>query len=343
VDGVECQTFDGKYCGAFSRAKDVFRLAADAGADLIVHAGDFDYASSPTSWFRFLTEHVWRRGVSYIASKGNHDVDGWDGVRDLWSGPRGYQRLLSRQLPTLRRSTYSGSYGEDFVMETPDVLLVLSSVGAERPGESANRDHYEFLERALRSSKSKWKVCVWHMTQERLQVSYKGDAVGFGAYEICRKYGAFIVTGHAHVYSRSFTISRFGTKVYDFTRENLRVRDRDASRVLLRPARDVSSNDGLSAVAVVGIGGHKNEAQLTDSGIWATVYSVECLSSSSSCRRASDARKFGALICDFDAAADRAPCALRVVPAPGASEDAFRFRARASDAVVDAFDLARVA
>lgn len=342
VDGVECQTFDDKYCGAYSRAKDVFRLAADAGADLIVHAGDLDYASSPTSFFRFLTEHVWRRGISYIASKGNHDVDGWDGVSDLWSGPRGYQSLLRRQLPTLRGSTYSGSYGEDFIMETPDVLIVLSSVGAERPGESANRDHYDFLERALSSSKRKWKICVWHMTQERLQVSYKGDAVGFGAYEICRKYGAFIVTGHAHVYSRSFTMNCFGSKVYDFTREDLQVYDRETRRVLLRPSR-ASSNDGLTAVAVVGIGGYKNEAQLTDSGIWAKVYSTSCLASSPTCVRAPDASKFGALICDFDDASDRASCALRVVPYQGADDAAFRYRARAPDAVVDAFDLARVA
>jgi hypothetical protein len=33
------------------------------------------------------------------------------------------------------------------------------------------------------------------MTMGKMQVSYKGNTVGWGAYEICRKHGAFIVTG----------------------------------------------------------------------------------------------------------------------------------------------------
>ena len=72
---------------------------------------------------------------------------------------------------------------------------MLSSVGVERAGESANAAHYEYLDRKLRESKSWWKICVWHMTMGEMQVSYKGDSVGWGAYEICRKHGAFIVTG----------------------------------------------------------------------------------------------------------------------------------------------------
>lgn len=58
--------------------------------DLIVYAGDFDYASFFTSFFRFFTEYVWRWGILYIVSKGNYDVDGWDGVSDFWSGLCGY-------------------------------------------------------------------------------------------------------------------------------------------------------------------------------------------------------------------------------------------------------------
>ena len=336
VDGEECKTFDNKYCGEYSRARDVFALAQDAGADLIVHAGDLDYASSPTSWFRFLTENVWRRGGRYVALKGNHDVDGWDGVQDLWSGPRGYQRLLASQIP--RGAKAYGSYGEDFAMEFGGVLIVMSSVGSENPGESSNKAHYEFLERALSQSSAKWKVCVWHMTMKDLQVSYKGDATGYGAYEICRKYGAFIVTGHSHVYSRSYTMKRFGTKVYGFTRGDLRVNDRDYGAVKLRPERD--GVDGLTGLAVVGIGGYKNEAVERDSGIWAKVYSSQCLQSSSSCERAADDNKFGVLLCDFTSERD-AECELRVVPRPGLDASRKRSAASAPSLVRDAFVLRR--
>jgi hypothetical protein len=78
---------------------------------------------------------------------------------------------------------------------SPGVTLVISSVGVEHAGESANAAHYELLDRRLRESDSRWKICVWHMTMGKMQVSYKGNTVGWGAYEICRKHGAFIVTG----------------------------------------------------------------------------------------------------------------------------------------------------
>lgn len=336
VDGVECAKFDSSYCGDYSRARDVFRLAREAKADLIVHAGDLDYVSSPESWLRFLTEHALRQGVGYVATKGNHDVDGWDGVENLWSGPRGYQALLSRQIP--RGAKTYGSYGEDFSMTIGNTLFVLSSVGSERPGESANAEHYEFLERALSSSEATWKICVWHMTQNAMQSSYKGDATGFGAYEICRKHGAFIVTGHSHVYSRSYTMKRFGTKVYGYTREDLQVSDRDKRTIRLR-----AGGGATTGVAVVGVGGYKNEAQLTDSGIWAKVYSTSCQRTDSTCERARDANKYGLLLCDFpeDISSRAASCALRVVPRRGASDAAFRARARDADTVIDAFTLER--
>ena len=336
VDGVECTKYDSSYCGEFSRAKDVFRLAREAKADVIVHAGDLDYVSSPESWLRFLTEHAFRQGVGYVATKGNHDVDGWDGVENLWSGPRGYQALLSRQIP--RRAKTYGAYGEDFSMTIGNTLFILSSVGSEQPGESANTEHYEFLERALASSDATWKVCVWHMTQNAIQSSYKGDATGFGAYEICRKHGALIVTGHAHVYSRSYTMKRFGTKVYGYTRQDLQVADWDRNTIRLR-----AGDDGTSGVCVVGIGGYKNEAQLTDSGIWAKVYSTSCQRTDSTCERARDANKFGLLLCDFpeDAAARAGSCALRVVPGLGGDAAAFRGGARAQTTVIDAFTITR--
>jgi len=78
------------------------------------------------------------------------------------------------------------------------VTIVISSVGVERAGESANTEHYEYLDRQLRESTSRWKICVWHMNMGEMQVSYKGDSVGWGAYEICRKHGAFIINGRVH-------------------------------------------------------------------------------------------------------------------------------------------------
>ena len=75
------------------------------------------------------------------------------------------------------RADCRGSYGEDMVCDYGPVAFVLSSVGVEEAGEGSdtNRRHYEFLERALSGSDARWKVCVWHMNMEEMQVSYKGD------------------------------------------------------------------------------------------------------------------------------------------------------------------------
>ena len=188
----------------------------------IVHAGDLDYESAPKMWVEFLKETM-RDKVEYIAAKGNHDADGWDGVRYLWSGSEGYQKLLE-DYGVPRGVKCKGQYGVDMSCEYKGILFVLSSVGVERAGESnqINQDHYWHLENSLKNSNARWKICVWHMTMEKMQVSYKGDSTGWGAYEICRKYGAFIVGGHAHVYSGTREMSRFGTKNYGFTREDLR-------------------------------------------------------------------------------------------------------------------------
>ena len=175
------------------------------------------------------------------------------------------------------------------------MTLVLSSVGVEQAGESANAAHYEYLDRKLRESKSRWKICVWHMTMGEMQVSYKGDSVGWGAYEICRKHGAFIVTGHAHTYSRTHEMARFGTKRYSHTKQDLVVSHKGDNRIHLS-----SGENGTSGVAVVGFGGYKNEEQLRGGNHWAKIYSSECLPGDNVCEFAPNDAKFGALMCDFN-------------------------------------------
>ena len=204
VNGETCYDYKGDPCRLYSRARDVIAGLKDNGAELVVHAGDLDYESAPKMWRRFVDETIKNQGMDYVASKGNHDHDGWDGVKWLWSGSDGYKA----QLEPIKPYGCEGTYGEDMVCNYKGVTLVLSSVGTERAGESANQGHYEYLDRKLRESNNRWKICVWHMTMGQMQVSYKGDSVGWGAYEICRKHGAFIVTGkdYAHL-NKMFSIS----------------------------------------------------------------------------------------------------------------------------------------
>ena len=244
-------------------------------------------------WRRFVDETIRGAGMDYLAAKGNHDADGWDGVQWLWNGdPDGYAAQLRPTLPA--GADCRGEYGTAMVCDYRGVTLVLSDVGVDVAGESANARQYEHIDRALRESSNPWKVCVWHMNMEDMQVSYKGDSVGWGAFEICRRRGAFVVNGHAHSYARSKEMARYGRKVYGHTKKELVVSHPGIDRVYLS-----SGENGTNGVAVVGFGGYKNEPQLRGGDHWAKIYSSECLPGDDACERAPEARKFGALMCDF--------------------------------------------
>lgn len=318
VNGELCKNHKGEPCRGYSRARDVLAAAKDNGAELVVHAGDLDYESAPRMWRLFVDETVRGQGMDFVAAKGNHDMDGWDGVRGLWSDPDdGYAAQLS---PTQPSNCY-GKYGEDFVCDYGAVTLVISSVGVDAAGESANQGKYAFLEKALAESRSPFKVCVWHMNMENMQVSYKGDSTGWGAFEICRKHGAFVVNGHAHTYSRTKEMARFGEKKWSHTTEDLRVAEavrrgeQDANVVNLR-----RGENGSTAVAVVGFGGYRNEAQLKQAPHWAKVYSSSCLSGDGACETAPEQKKYGALMCDFPENGEkRAECWVVTTTRPEAS------------------------
>ena len=318
VNGELCKNHKGEPCRGYSRARDVLAAAKDNGAELVVHAGDLDYESAPRMWRLFVDETVRGQGMDFVAAKGNHDVDGWDGVRGLWSDPDdGYAAQLR---PTQPSNCY-GKYGEDFVCDYGAVTLVISSVGVDASGESANQGKYAFLEKALAESRSPFKVCVWHMNMENMQVSYKGDSTGWGAFEICRKHGAFVVNGHAHTYSRTKEMARFGEKKWSHTTEDLRVAEavrrgeQDANVVNLR-----RGENGSTAVAVVGFGGYRNEPQLKQAPHWAKVYSSSCLSGDGACETAPEQKKYGALMCDFpENGAKRAECWVVTTTRPEAS------------------------
>lgn len=308
VGGEPCLDFSGAPCRGTSRARDVIAAVKDNGADLVVHAGDLDYESSPRSWRRFVDETIVGAGMDFLAVKGNHDADGWDGVRELWSGEQdGYAAALRGTVPS--SASCRGSYGEDFVCDFPSagLTLVLSSVGVEAAGERANEAKVAFIDAALRESTTRWKICVWHMVQAEVQVSYKGDSTGWAAYETCRKHGAFIVTGHAHAYSRTREIERFAQKRWNHHDKDIRVSSegaKDARVVRLSPARASESATGVddggrTGVAVVGFSGYKNEQQLRGGAHWAKIYSSQCIRDDASCVTAPWEERFGALMCDL--------------------------------------------
>jgi len=62
-------------------------------------------------------------------------------------------------------------------------------------------------------SVSKWRACSWHVVAKLLHTGKlprsELDNPGYEVYEMCLKHGAFVATGHDHVYARSHLLDSF--------------------------------------------------------------------------------------------------------------------------------------
>ena len=290
--------------------------AKDNGAELVVHAGDLDYESAPRMWRLFVDETVRGQGMDFVAAKGNHDADGWDGVSGLWSDPDdGYAAQLR---PTQPGNCY-GAYGESLVCDYGAVTLVISSVGVDAASESANQRGRVPRARASQSA-SRFKVCVWHMNQENMQVSYKGDSTGWGAFEICRKHGAFIVNGHAHTYSRTKEMVRFGGGAGATHRGGpARGGRRSGGRAGRERRAPSQRRERLDRGRGRGLRRVQERGAAQSAPHWAKVYSSKCLDGDGACDEGAGRKKYGALMCDFPEDANRAECWVVTTTRPEAS------------------------
>ena len=182
------------------RARDVIAAVKDNGADLVVHAGDLDYESSPRSWRRFVDETIVGAGMDFLAVKSSRSrqMAGMEFASSGAASKTGTPRRYACTVPS--SASCRGSCGEDFVCDFPSagLTLVLSHLSALRRQGNARMRPKSRSSTLPCESTTRWKICVWHMVQAEVQVSYKGDSTGWAAYETCRKHGAFIVTGHAH-------------------------------------------------------------------------------------------------------------------------------------------------
>ena len=176
------------------RSRAVLSLIRDRGADLVVHAGDFDYRDDPESW-KAQVEGTLGPGTPYLAVIGNHDPHAWEGYQPIiaeWS--TGVPDLACHGEPGLAQ--VCSFRGLDFFLGSPGL----------GPGGAA------FFETELARSTAMFRTCVWHYNQEDFQVGRKGNQAGYAPYQACVKHGALIVNGHEHSYSRTRTLTDPGNE-----------------------------------------------------------------------------------------------------------------------------------
>jgi hypothetical protein len=275
-------------------AKAVFDMIEAAGVSLVLHDGDLDYNSSPSTWQSFLGTYA-AQGVDVLTSSGNHEVE--SALGGAWDGPRGYKKRLRAALPRRISRACSGSYGERYECSYgaggAHHFVLLGWAQMASSGESAASA--AFVKAAFAAKpQAKWRWCVFHKPEGLLNPgdTHTETYGNWDIYEACRVAGAIVTTGHAHVYARSKLISKFSGSTQTVAGDD------DAQSPTVRC--------GATLAFVVGSSGYKHDRDGPHAG---SAWFRKTFS-----RTDAGANRAGALLCDFgeDPAATTAACEYRL-------------------------------
>ncbi len=210
--------------GTGAPAQTLMQSLRRLGVQLVVIAGDFDYADDPAAWEAVVKQ---LEPVPVLAVLGNHDMP----------KAAGYLPLIASAEARLGADACHGEPGRNHSCQLATLRLVLSEIGTN--GDNAASE--AFIQRELEVAKEPWKLCVWHKNQRDMQVGRKADEVGWSAYRSCAAHGALVVTGHEHSYSRTRTLTALG--------------DRAVGHGAIGPWNALELGPGRTGVIVAGLGG----------------------------------------------------------------------------------------
>eukprot|EP01064_Diplonema_japonicum_P015108 TRINITY_DN2287_c0_g1_i4.p1 TRINITY_DN2287_c0_g1~~TRINITY_DN2287_c0_g1_i4.p1 ORF type:complete len:447 (+),score=84.28 TRINITY_DN2287_c0_g1_i4:1068-2408(+) len=199
-----------------------YRLMRDDGVDLVMQNGDFDYTNNPKKWGRFLDSNWFGHGKEHVVmTSGNHDIK-------KWYGSRGYQNVLYSRMSkdlrdacTGRDQSLASDYGLWMSCKYQGVHMVMIGWRQLSPSWPRRRENsttmqpaVDFIDNSFAGSTEPWRVCMWHRPEGTYQAGHRYPrAYGLSqAFDACRRNGAFIVSGHSHLYSRTKLLSSFSSR-----------------------------------------------------------------------------------------------------------------------------------
>jgi len=276
--------------GLTNRSRAVLRLVKDAGAQLVLHAGDLDYVGQPDAWEAMITDEL-GADFPYLVAIGNHDTQDWD-------------RYVVHQAARLVRTPEvqcEGTVGAMWTCTFRGLEVLVSGVGVKLSG--TKQEHEAWLRSQLDASEHAWSVCMWHKNQAAMQTGGKHDETGWGVYEACREHGALITTGHEHAYSRTHLVTAFS----------------DTPTVAPGP---LVIGPGQTVAWVSGLGGVGVREQKREGDHWASVWTKTQGASPGAliCTFAPDGRQDVAS-CSFRDISGQVPDTFELQLAPAAPED----------------------
>lgn len=220
-------------------AEKVLRLIRDEGAQALIHQGDLDYANDPAAWEKMMDANL-GKGIPVFVAIGNHDKKQW---------PE-YQARITERLKNFPEAHCEGEIGISETCTYKGLYMVISGIGTM----GKDKDNEAYLKEKLAQGHAIWKICNWHKNMRKMQAGLKGNETGWDVYEICRKQGAMITTGHEHSYSRTHLLS-------DFKKQKIAAKE---SPLKLEP--------GKSLAIVSGLGGKRIRSQWVQGDWFAAVY-----------------------------------------------------------------------
>jgi hypothetical protein len=236
-------------------AEAVLDLVVSEGAAFLLIAGGFDYEDNPAGWDAQTTD---RLGVDYpvLGVVSDHD-------EHAFFGAGGYQTKLAKRLQNAvdDGAVCSGFVGRNSACSYKGLFIAMSGVGV-LDGESESED---YLRHVLKSDDAIWSICMWHNSQEDMQVGAEGDETGWGVYQACQDEAAIVITGHEHSYSRTLTLTDLGN---------------EANGHGAAGAFDLMKvSEGSTYVSVVGVGGreidHFDAVGHDDDTWWSSFYTED--------------------------------------------------------------------
>eukprot|EP01079_Euglenida_sp_SAG-EU17-18_P002180 gene2180-3092_t len=180
----------------------VLEMIGNADVDVVSHQGDADYSDRPDVFFKQVRRYLGGY-VRMVLAIGN--AEHWPRSSSI---AQYTSALPSFVHPPLR---CCGRLGEMSSCIYGDVLLVHM---APTLNNVSMTEYTAFANASLaQHQQSRWKVCAWHKpTVPFHQNAPPRDAdyePGLELYEVCRRHGALIVTGHKHYYARTRPVSSF--------------------------------------------------------------------------------------------------------------------------------------
>jgi len=261
-----------------SDSEAVLNVIKNEGADMVIHAGDYDYSDDPDRWDDQINR-ILGADYPYFAAIGNHDVAAWPGYQ---------QKLIDRlaRIDGAVCTTDIGGIGVKQSCTYNGLFFILSGAGTMGSG------HATYIKDEMAQDNSIWRICSWHKNMKAMQVGGKSDSTGWKVYEECRIAGAIIATGHEHSYKRTRTLSSIQNQIIDSAWPDV---------------NNVRVGDGSSFVFVSGLGGTsiRNQDRCLPftfpygcNGEWASIYTTD------------QNANFGALFCSFNVGgqANKAHC-----------------------------------